>query len=171
MKTFKQFMTEMPYNVKVSQYDNRTMKLKKQMGRKNELISSTPTHKIYRVSSKKNCHGFRVSDHHDNVHLDISGFGDKQKNKFEVDMVSGYKDRSIKYHHAIHHLISQGHVKHWKSSSDHSLGSKKTYGELVKYPDLHVVHVDHRTGGSTTATADNINKFYGRSGHFEVTKK
>jgi len=173
MKTFKQFMIEMPYNVRVPRYDDRPEVMSNSDDVRRETFSTTPTHRFHREKffNKHKYFDIKVSDHHGNVHFNISGVGNTKDKSFKVAMANGYKGRNIKYHQVIHHLISNGHINHWKSNVDHSPGSKKTYSELAKYPDLHVAHVDQRTGGATHATPDNIHKFYGREGRFEVTKK
>jgi hypothetical protein len=195
MKSFKQFLTEMPgmtasfVGVKHDHSDTHGQdeitnhyrenikhdKKTKSMGTigKNYHVKFHPENGIYMVHKKT-----------DTVHLSIQGSMHNNLVKggkaFQVDSAMSHskKDKNIKYHDVIHHLISKGHVDHWVSDESHTKGSYKTYKSLTKRPGVKVkVETSRglRSAGRGIAFKHNYSPYKSKldkqPGRFVVSKK
>lgn len=162
MKTFKQFLYEMPHDNDMSAskssliygivvkkpkakayigdpyYDTNDKKIYYQK------ISSTPTHDFYRKvyhnkrSSKSRGAVFMAVDKKTKrANMEVSGdlHGNKNK-KFTVDILSSYRNNTLKAHEFYHHLLHAGHVNELISDTSHSPGARKVWKRLSKMPNI-----------------------------------
>ncbi len=198
MLGFKQFLREMPRVIELAKTHTRdgdNAKIKKggvdrTTGLKHIRIASTDTHHIYRSGFQRKIgfanHAFNqiyvARKDSGEVDFHVSGNGDGKKKTFDVGNVTSNldKDPNIKYHHIIHHLVNNGHIKEWHSDRDHSKGSVETYRKLAAHPDLTVHHEADRPDYTPEkgydekeikVTPKNFNSFYKKSGKFIVRKK
>ena len=156
MKTFKQYLQEMPT---VSNSTPRTYfhpddhgPITHTSGTRTDGYGTELTHlgthgdegnRYYSVRHSEDDtpghRGFRVTNSNGQTMFDISGHGTKGK-VFTSSLAEAGTGRNISYSGVIHTLVTQGHVREWRSDTRHSPGSKKAYTELAKRPDLRIEH-------------------------------
>ena len=135
MKTFEQFMTEMPrINHDYSHEFMKDTNIHDLPGQ-HHMISKTPTHKYWMTGNEN----IRVTDHHGNIQYGIYGGGEHKK-YFNVDSMESSPHRTIKYHEVISHLVHNGHFPQWTSDNSMSKGSISTYRKLVNDKRFQVHH-------------------------------
>jgi len=200
MKTFRQYLKEMPRTTSVRrdhiqpQTDVKpTPKGKKLFGlggpkntasyERTKLGRGTNTHDFYthadgghEVRTKVYPDQFQqviATDKSGKEQFRISGKGNSKDRTFKASFAASAPDRTMKYHELISHLVTKGHIKQWKSDSLHSRGSVETYRKLAAHPGLKVTHRHEGIFGvrEKRVTAKNIDNFYGKEGHFTITKK
>lgn len=199
MKSFRQFLKEMPVTRSVDRqhiYNPRqgvkaTPKGKTLFTRKDKnpgpfarekLGRGTDTHDFYthtyghphereRLGSR--FHELVATDKSGKEQYRIQGNGDSKKKTFKASFAQSSPDRTMKYHEMITHLVTNGHIKQWKSDRIHSRGSVETYRKLAAHPGLKVTHHYQGVFGERQkrVTAGNVDSFYGKEGHFTITKK
>lgn len=77
------------------------------------------------------------------THMKVSGLehvGKGNDHKFQVELLSGHKDSTIKAHEFYHHLITN-HGIELHSDNIQTPGGKKVWQKLSKYKDIHIDHV------------------------------
>lgn len=111
-----------------------------------KLISSTPTHDIYREQHKDyhDIYFYAVNKKTRKSEMAVDGVykGAKKNKIFHVGTLDGSKGSTIKAHHFYHHLMHAGHINQIVSDSSHSPGAKKVWHRLSKLPGVKMYHID-----------------------------
>jgi len=143
MLSFKQFITEMPRLLQTYNKDrNRIHYSFTDKG--NHLATLDSGHEIYK---KKVPLGYIFTAHDPSSNTDhIRVLVDENKTYHQVEGLEGHPESTIKAHQFYHALLKHGAIKELRSSVLHSIGGKKTWERLSKYPDINIKHAVNISG-------------------------
>ena len=190
MKTFRQFIREMPSMTDLDKDHIHPNEQKPVVrdgqhvnGQYHHALASSDTHNFYTTKyGKTNSHQFEgivATNKKGHTEYNVEGYGDHKKKRFTVSSATSATKRTMPYHKLISHLLVNKHLDSWVSDHSHTKGSRQTYQELCNHPDLDVHHVpDHGVYAKpedadkkTKVTPENFDDTYNHEGHFEVTRK
>lgn len=140
MKTFKQYLYEMPMMNDVGKEQlapyEPDMETKKGMRK----ISDLKGHDIKKFDEKK-CTLYSAHDKEGKVRLQVYGPRGENDKDFFVSQLNGYGNDKIKAHELYHHLVTKHGLK-IHSGTTHSIGAKKTWEELHRNKDIKMESYD-----------------------------
>jgi hypothetical protein len=171
VKTFKQFLNEMPKMTTLDKDLNRLShnEVKIHLSHKPEHIGTSDSgHHIVKTHYREGT-SFNAVDPQ-TKQIDMKVTGEHGDGNFRVSMLRAREGGTIRAHEFYHHLVTkQGLTLH--SDDHHSPGARHTWKKLSEYPDIEVTHYGK---GETHPMhkGDDFGKNYGDDKtHFIARKK
>lgn len=113
-------------------------------------VSSTPTHHIFKhmqthefdekepmpKTEARDAKFLAIDRKTKKTHMYVRGYYTPSSKKFEINMLKGHPESTIKAHDFYHHLLLAGHVKDLHSDSTQSAGGRKVWKRLSHLPHV-----------------------------------
>lgn len=113
-------------------------------------VSSTPTHHIFKhmqthefdekepmpKTEARDAKFLAIDRKTKKTHMYVRGYYTPSSKKFEINMLKGHPESTIKAHDFYHHLLLAGHVKELHSDATQSAGGRKVWKRLSHLPHV-----------------------------------